>query len=321
MAIVLKGAWKSYRREFEVYIAKFRKHCKHVEKEAGLAHMIESARMREVQLANRDLEVRNGKLRRRHCILAALLATDYRSMHSKLSALRHPDTNTWIYATPEYIPWYTSQKPDCLCCYGIPGSGKSVLSASIVDALVTSEKEPTALIIYFYCDYAEPATLDPTRLVSSLIKQCLEQLPLDRFTDTFNCPFQEGNLVPCLPTCIQFLKLLLEDYDKVYLVLDGIDQLTADGQCAILTLIGDLLRLPRVAVKVIVTSGSENHVIKHTLRPHKTLLLTKARVQVDISLFIEEQIESIVGAQNPLLRNERLRKEVIDALLAGASEM
>jgi DNA replication protein DnaC len=126
---------------------KFRSHCKRVEKQAGLAHMIESARSREIQLANRALQLRNSKLEKRHRTLAAISTVNYSAMHSKLSALRHPGTNKRIQETTQFVAWNASQTSDCLGCYGIPGSGKSVLAASVVNDLLNDTANSSRNVI------------------------------------------------------------------------------------------------------------------------------------------------------------------------------
>ena len=50
--IAFKLAWKPFERQFGGQIERFRQHRKNVEKEAGLAHMIEAADARAVVLHN-----------------------------------------------------------------------------------------------------------------------------------------------------------------------------------------------------------------------------------------------------------------------------
>lgn len=58
--IVIKLFWKPFSQQFGQVIADFHQHRKNVEKEAGLAHMIESAGAREVELMER-LELERQK--------------------------------------------------------------------------------------------------------------------------------------------------------------------------------------------------------------------------------------------------------------------
>lgn len=72
LCIVLKGAWKPFRQDFENEMVTFRKQQKNIEKEAQLAHMIEAAKIRDMELARHALAVHNTKIKRRHDILSSL---------------------------------------------------------------------------------------------------------------------------------------------------------------------------------------------------------------------------------------------------------
>lgn len=300
----------------------FRKHTKRVEREAGLAHMIESARTREIALENRAIRIRNEKLQQRYKTLAALPSVDYSTKHMKLLNLRHPGTNNWLQATPKFLSWYDNSTSDCLCCYGIPGSGKSVLSASLVGHLrEVTANEAESLLCYFYCDYADTASLEPFRLLGSIIKQGLERLPLDHFGDAFESPFCEGQIMPTLSESSKYCLSVLQHFKTIYFVIDGIDELASDSQIIVLDFISSLLHNPFITAKVFVASRLEEHLIKRTLKPYPSLRLTKECVRGDIALVIDEQIRSTVTRQNPLLEDESLRQEVVDALVSRADDM
>ena len=72
--IAFKLAWKPFERQFGGQIEQFRQHRKNVEKEAGLAHMIEAADSRAVVLYNQmQLEAdRQGQ-----CFTPSAESTEY----------------------------------------------------------------------------------------------------------------------------------------------------------------------------------------------------------------------------------------------------
>lgn len=74
--IAFKLAWKPFERQFGGQIERFRQHRKNVEKEAGLAHMIEAADSRAVVLYNQmQLEAdRRGQF--------IIIQRNLRSIHS-----------------------------------------------------------------------------------------------------------------------------------------------------------------------------------------------------------------------------------------------
>ena len=63
LKVTLKLLWKPFDQQFGQQLSDFRQHQKNVEKEAGLAHMIESADARAMVLADqRQLEKRRRGL-------------------------------------------------------------------------------------------------------------------------------------------------------------------------------------------------------------------------------------------------------------------
>jgi hypothetical protein len=321
LSIVLKGAWKPFREAFEIDMVRFRKHQKSVEREAGLAHMIEAAKVRELEHAQRALRIQNLKIKRRHKILAALPTVDYHAKHMTLSALRHPGTNCWLQTNPRYQSWLSSPNSDCLPCYAIPGFGKSVLAASMSNDLLASFHGPESVVCYYYCDYAEAASLDPTYLIASLIKQVLVFLPLDSFDEAFDCPYAEEKPTPTFGVSVDFMRRVLAQFKTVYITIDGVDELSRDCQCTILDFIDGLTNKSPTTVKVLVTSRTEELQVRRALRRYECLDLSTDHASPDIELFIKATIDSTTVRQNPLLEDEILKREVVNALVSGAQGM
>ena len=63
----------------------------------------------------------------------------------------------WLFECEEYIQWKRMATSSILWCSGILGSGKTVLSANVVENLVLTE--PTATVAYFFCEYDVPQSL------------------------------------------------------------------------------------------------------------------------------------------------------------------
>jgi hypothetical protein len=303
-------------------MSKIRAHAKRVGKEASLAHRIESARNRELQLRDRALQIRNAKIARRDLALINLPAVDYVSKQTKLSNMRHPGTCIWLRNTPEFTSWLTSLKSACLCCYGIPGSGKSVLAASLrnhlQDRLVADNDN--GILCYYYFDYADHASLDASRLVASLIKQVLEHLPLDHFDDSFSSPFGRAQPLPSLDESMRYLASILKSFGTTFMILDGIDELLPEDQTNCLKLIEMLMKQSELLVKTFITSRTEEFRVKQALQHHGTLYMLRDKVDSDIAKYVEGEIQR-VEAPHPLTNDTSLRDEVIQALVNGSQGM
>ncbi|KAF2279072.1 uncharacterized protein EI97DRAFT_484903 [Westerdykella ornata] len=318
MSIGCRGLWKPFRQEFDKYMSDFRKHRKHVEKEASLAHMIESARRREIELANHALQKRNGMVNKRHRYMSLLQVVDYQSKQKTLANLRFQGTNTWLQASTPYMEWLNSPISTCLCCYGIPGSGKSVLASSVVDML-GQINEPSSILCYYYFDHADVRSLDMNYLLGSLIRQVLTNLPLTEFGDDSEIPMDDYASISLGEKLRLYVKLLRR-FPQAFIVLDGLDELGHDCQVSTLDLIKSLVQERLPVVRLYVTCREGEHLVRKTLRSHNSFKLSSPQVSSDISLFIEGALDSAAN-HNPILSNLQLHKEVRDALLHGANGM
>ncbi|PVI05552.1 hypothetical protein DM02DRAFT_668201 [Periconia macrospinosa] len=318
LSIVLQGSWSSFRQRFENTMMKFRRHQKLVEKEASLSHQIEAAKSRELELAQR---MQNDRIRTRFNMLSALRAVDYEIKHTKLLAAKHPGTNEWMKEHDRYKDWIASPTSNCLPCYGIPGSGKSILSASITSWLA-EKLDADSVLCYYYCDYTDIVSLDSSYLMASLIKQLLVRLPLERVDDSLNFPFQEGLPPPSMRASRDCLIRLFQEFKIIYIVIDAIDELVQEDQRHILDLVTHLLNIPSPSftIRIFLTSRSEDHSIRTALRDHKSINLSTTEVSGDISGYIQGMVDSI-KEDNPLLKNDNIKQNVLSALVSGAQGM
>ena len=107
-----------------------------MEKEAGLAHMIEAADSRAVVLHNQmQLEAdRQGQylhylssaygvfifaVNERLRLLEALSTVDYAAKHHKIQRARYDGTGGWLLKDEAYRTWKEDDNPGCLRCSGI----------------------------------------------------------------------------------------------------------------------------------------------------------------------------------------------------------
>ncbi|KAF2027157.1 hypothetical protein EK21DRAFT_91811 [Setomelanomma holmii] len=295
-------------KDFFSRARKLRKHSKRVEKEAGLAHMISQGS--------------NEKLSRQYRVLSSLPMVHYAAKHAVLRHQRYPGTGAWFQQTTQFTSWKTSPAYDCLCCYGIPGSGRSILAASVVDALLEERlHNGDEAVCCYYCDYANIASLDSLRIIWSLIKQILETLPLETFDDTFHCPYEEDRPIPAFSESSQYFVSLLVPLSKVTIMIDGIDELDHKTQILITTFITETLRSAIVIVKILVTSRPAEVLIKTSLKALRHMYLSVDSSQDDIALFIAGNLKQIVSAQNPLLKDERIARHVVTTLSDRAKGM
>ena len=119
-----------------------------MEKEAGLAHMIEAADSRTVVLYNQmQLEAdRQGQylhysnsiygvfifaVNERLRLLEALSTVDYAAKHHKIQRARYDGTGGWLLKDEAYRTWKVAHKSACLRCSGIRKDLQSTLVTAV----------------------------------------------------------------------------------------------------------------------------------------------------------------------------------------------
>jgi Cdc6-like AAA superfamily ATPase len=102
--------------------------------------------------------------------------------------LRHPDTGTWLLKDRQYQAWRNGHD-HFLWLHGIPGCGKSVLTAAVIDDVqqqVLQTSDVSSAVAYFYFTFRE------TRFRSQ--KECFDR----------SLPSSPVNTTPVLLVCSHY---------------------------------------------------------------------------------------------------------------------
>ncbi|KAJ7889167.1 hypothetical protein B0H14DRAFT_3712547 [Mycena olivaceomarginata] len=105
---------------------------------------------------------------------------------------RHPNTGLWLFKRMEFIEWIYAPN-SLLWLEGISGSGKTVLSSTIIDKL-RARAEPLA---FFYFDTNNSEQCTVTQLLRSQVSQLSDQGPSpDQILDALWSSYSGGRLLP-----------------------------------------------------------------------------------------------------------------------------
>ncbi|KAL9079932.1 MAG: hypothetical protein Q9157_001224 [Trypethelium eluteriae] len=319
--ISLRMTWKPFQIRFASYLEKFRQHTEHVEKEAQLAHMIESKKAREAEEVDRALQEQKEKVERRQRLLGYLSTTDYRGAHQRLQDLREPDTGVWLLSEGIFLNWIKEPRPSCLCLYGIPGSGKTILSTNVFDTLLSAFKKPRSAACHFYCDYSDQSTLGTRNLFGGMIRQLMEQTDdTGLLEDSIAQTFHDGMFTPPNSVLVQLLLQALSSFDQVLVIIDGIDELPTDEQEHLVKSTNTVLDTPGITTKVLFTSRQESYARK-LLDQYPSIELDATNVAPDIKIYVERAVDNMIDSGKLVLGSSAIRSEIISALCKGAKEM
>ncbi|KAH0551625.1 hypothetical protein GP486_007158 [Trichoglossum hirsutum] len=337
----LKSLWKDFNGEFEETLNRFRIHVKNVEKEAGVSNLIESSSERALARADRAEKERQEKVAKRDQLLSQLSSLKYVDKHIKERNRRHPGTGSWLTETDEYKEWMAGDRSACLWCYGIPGSGKTILASTLIDTLsiditgkdVTIQRFNSRDIIdkditshevaidYYYCDFSDSKSLETRIILGTIIRQLLENIiiPVD-LEQKIGQFYRLGTRTATDDELASILYAVVKLFSIVYICIDGLDECGKDEQATILSVVNQLARSDQTTVKILITSRQEP-LISSSLRAFPHLQVSADKNSLDITSFVKDKVKSNIRLGSLTIRDSSLESDIISALIDGADGM
>ncbi|TEY28027.1 hypothetical protein BOTCAL_1064g00020 [Botryotinia calthae] len=231
-------------------------------------------------------------------IEAWLEPTDYLNDSSEFNrhiASRAPDTGLWVCDTTQYQQWHNTGDQGSLWVKGVPGAGKSVISASLVQHLKATEKAP---VLSFFFRHIIESNRRSRNLICDWLAQLLKysvdlQVALNAIVDTKLGHFADEQLWG-------YLLLGLSSFENVYCVVDALDEIEIGEEKDFLQRLNNLATFRPQHVKTLMTSRPVQQlqsIIKNASIAH--ISLEDDRVGKAINLFISHRLESMFEGHNP----------------------
>ncbi|KAK8925489.1 Ankyrin repeat domain-containing protein 50 [Metarhizium anisopliae] len=163
-------------------------------------------------------------------ILDWLTQVNYAPLQSDLLRKRQPQTGQWLLDSTAFQEWIKTSK-QTLFCPGIPGAGKTTLTSVVVDYLQEKFRDQQNIAIaYIYFQYNVEQTVDDVLL--NLLKQLAQtQGSLPSVVGELYDKHKERQTRPCLDETRRALQVLIPQYPRVFIVIDGLDECQIAGGC------------------------------------------------------------------------------------------
>jgi hypothetical protein len=135
--------------------------------EVEACHMIESAKHYDLELRDRELATIERKSQRRSHLLQLLSSIYSAGKQRKVLKMHQEGTGVWLVKSDEFTAWRNSSQRSVLSIFGIPGSGRTILSGVAIDGPQESLNE-RVVVIHHYCDYKDPRSLSPITVAGNV---------------------------------------------------------------------------------------------------------------------------------------------------------
>lgn len=197
--------------------------------------------------------------------------------------------------TPQYQQWHNTDEHGSLWVKGAPGAGKSAISACLVQHLKATENSP---VLSFFFRHTIESNRKSRNLVCDRLVQLLRynvdlQVALNTNVDMKLEDFLDGQLW-------DYLLLGLSSVEKVYCVVDTLDEMDIGEEKDFLQRLNNLAIFRPQYVKALMTSRPVQQLqlkLKDTSIFH--ISLEDDRVSKDIDIFVYQCLGNIFEGRNP----------------------
>lgn len=237
----------------------------------------------------------------------------YNHEKSWKQARKQGNTN-WICHDEGYKQWKLDNVSSSLWCTGKLGSGKTVLSANVVEDLRMTTSDAVA---YFFCRYDETTSLETRTIIGSIARQILDHIKsylVDAVAETR----------PDTMNIDQILKYLQElppsNSQKYFIIIDGLDECEEIETRLLLQCLKELLMSKHV-FQVYCSSRPDVFRWAHTVLEPQWNLSMPSRINVDIEEYVEDALESRLDSGKLSMGNSTIILTIRDTLLKKADGM
>ncbi|KAK0636719.1 hypothetical protein B0T17DRAFT_476286, partial [Bombardia bombarda] len=157
--------------------------------------------------------------------LQSLTPINFAAQQSDFINRRQAGTGQWLLESPLFCQWVENQK-QTLFCPGIPGAGKTMLTAIVVDELAARfhDKQDVGLAVV-YCNFRQHDQQTANHLVSNILKQLAESqsdLPTS-LRDLYKRHIGR-HTQPSIEEISTTLSRVAEKYTTLFVAIDALDE-------------------------------------------------------------------------------------------------
>ncbi|OQU95360.1 Ankyrin repeat-containing protein [Cladophialophora immunda] len=235
--------------------------------------------------------------------------------------LHHPGTGIWFIESDEFRWWLETQNSK-LWVFGIPGAGKSVLAATAIEKALAYANSDNA-VAYFYCDYKDPETQDPVKILGSLAEQIARQdsRSFDKLKAFVHAHTHDKDLQTFITNEEELYNLVIamaENFETTMIIVDGLDEcedVRRTTRC--LTLLSE----GSARIKTFLSSRKIVDV-EDFMSDYKRISI--AARSSDLRLYVAAEMENRMKPSNVRrlrIKDPSLKGEIMDKLINGADGM
>lgn len=233
--------------------------------------------------------------------------------------LRQRDTGKWFLESKILKEWIES-KNGFFWVHGIPGCGKTILSATLIEYMQQKCSDSEAAFAYFYCDHRNPKAQKLWNLLMTLAVQLARQNSdcLEDVNALFNAKSPDFHRKITVAEYVSLLRIMSLRFTQTFVVVDALDECLEEDVFVegLRALISD--GTDGTNVQIVVTSRNDLN-IERLLLPLTTFNLPlRGSVEEDVRAFVCGEMQRRIHSRKLKLRDPGLANVILNTLVDRA---
>ncbi|KAF5242673.1 hypothetical protein FANTH_8582 [Fusarium anthophilum] len=249
-----------------------------------------------------------------------LCPVDYGVQQSDLIMRRQPDTAKWLLNSPEFRRWLEIPGAS-MFCPGIPGAGKTIMTAVVVDHLLLSPEFGEGVgIAYIYFNFRRGVEQTLSHLIASLIRQLAQQhcCAAGKVKDLYNT-HTPGNTQATASELLDLLYSITMPswFSRLFVIVDALDECQSSGNIRT-KFVSEMLRLQeKVKINIFATSRFITEIERLFIQNGAVTVKIRASNE-DIQAYIGSILETLPAC---VRRSSQLQDEIKDTISRAVDGM
>ena len=253
-------------------------------------------------------------------ILDSFGSVDFGKNHDMNRKLWRPSTGLWFTDGPDFQGWLSNKSAKNIWCYGIPGSGKTVLASAVIEEVLKHCSDSIAAA-YFYCDYKDVGTQDPVNILGSLAKQLIQRSErCFQKAESLYEVHRSGKRVSTSYGPDELRDLIMQMssiFNQTLVVVDGLDE-CGKNTTMVVELLSSLSKGDISSVQTLFFSRDEIE-IRETLTDCTRLPI--AAEKGDLQLYVAAELAARLELRGLHVNDKSIKEHIMDRLVNGANGM
>ncbi|KAI1060020.1 hypothetical protein LB506_012623 [Fusarium annulatum] len=341
--------WQSFQQVFESDLQKLRDHSKNVNKEIRLATDQSQYRNNELQrLENEKADrsrrslsrfmsrtrddfdtmhrlqiMRKEELERQNNqkLLDSLSSYDYIKPLKQARQKRYPKSAEWIFDTDEFKRWVNGNTPNLLWCSGKMGSGKSIISASVIDYLLTHRSSPQSCVIFFFSRFDDSESMRAETIIRALARQLITIQDVVGDTKQALETLQKAQEDISSELSRLLTRLLSRKGPQSWIILDGIDECQKEQRQIVIKVLTSLLDDGANARLFTTSRDHAASILKGVSANLEEVSMNCSLARDGMAQLVDQAVQKCVDTEELLVSDQTLITEIKNTLTQHANGM